>query len=185
MTRLSIIGWLAIGLLVITPAAGLAQERVPHRGSTAVGIDFGAYVPSTDQLDIAPVIGALFEYYLTPRVSIRTGFGMADPSFDGSGDSLRQVPVRADLNYNWERGKWHPFVGTGVGAYFLQNKASNGTAFGNQETKFGFNLGGGVEYFLNRRVAVKGEGRWHMIENASSGLDPSGVALSVGLKTYF
>ena len=60
MTRLSIIGWLAIGLLVIAPVAGLAQEHVPHQGSTAVGIDFGAYVPSTDQLDVAPVIGALF-----------------------------------------------------------------------------------------------------------------------------
>ena len=61
MTKLSITGWLAIGLLVITPAVGLAQERVPHQGSTAVGIDFGVYTPSADQLDIAPVIGALFE----------------------------------------------------------------------------------------------------------------------------
>ena len=31
MTKLSITGWLAIGLLVITPAVGLAQERVRTR----------------------------------------------------------------------------------------------------------------------------------------------------------
>ena len=185
MIKLGMTGSLVIGLLVMTPVSGVAQERVPHQGSTAVGIDFGAFTPFDDRLDMAPAIGALFEYYLTPRVSIRTGFGMADPSFNGNGNSLRQVPLRADLNYNWEGGKWHPFVGTGVGAYFLQNKGSNGTAFGDQETKFGFNLGGGAEYFLNRRVAMKGEGRLHNIEKASSGLDPSGVALSVGLKTYF
>ena len=81
---------------------------------------------------------------------------MADPSFDGGGNSLRQVPLRADLNYNWERGRWHPFVGTGVGAYFLQNKGSNGTAFGNQETKFGFNLGGDTDI---PQSASGGQGR--------------------------
>ena len=175
---------LVIGLLVATPVVGVAQERVPHTGSTAVGFDVGAFMPSDDQLDMAPVLGALFEYYLTPRVSIRTGFGFSNPSFQGD-SSLRQVPLRADLNYNWERGKWHPFVGTGVGAYFLQQKNSGGRPFGEQETKFGFNLGGGMEYFLNRRVAVKGEGRYHMIENATTGVDPSGLGLSVGLKTYF
>jgi opacity protein-like surface antigen len=176
--------WLAIGLLAMAPASGVAQERVPHAGSTAVGFDVGAFVPSDDQLDVAPVLGALFEYYLTPRVSMRTGFGFADPSFSG-GNSLRQVPLKVDLNYNWEGGRWHPFVGTGVGAYFLQSKNSNGTAFGNQETKFGFNLGGGMEYFVNRRVAVKGEGRYNIIEDAATGVDPSGLGLSVGLKTYF
>jgi opacity protein-like surface antigen len=174
---------LVIGLLVMTPAVGVAQERVPHAGSTAVGFDVGAFVPSDDQLDMAPVVGALFEYYLTSRVSLRTGFGFADPSFQGD-NSLRQVPLRADLNYNWERGRWHPFVGTGVGAYFLQQKGSD-RAIGNQETKFGFNFGGGMEYFLNRRVAVKGEGRYHVIENPTTGVDPSGLGLSVGLKTYF
>jgi opacity protein-like surface antigen len=175
--------WVVIGVLVMAPAAVVAQERVPHAGSTAVGFDAGAFVPSDDRLDTAPVLGALFEYYLTPRVSLRTGFGFADPSFQ-SDNSLRQVPLKVDLNYNWEGGRWHPFVGTGIGAYFLQPK-SNGTPSGEQETKFGFNLGGGVEYFLNPRVAIKGEGRYHIIEDAATGFDPSGLGFGVGLKTYF
>ncbi len=89
-----------------------------------------------------------------------------------------------DINYNWEGGRWHPFVGTGVGAYFLQQK-SDGRPFGDQETKFGFNVGGGAEYFFGPRLALKGEGRYHIIENAASGLDPSGLSLSIGLKRYF
>jgi opacity protein-like surface antigen len=179
----AICGSLVVGVLAMAPAAVVAQERVPHAGSTAVGFDVGAFMPSDDQLDTAPVLGATFEYYLTPRVSLRTGFGFADPGFQ-SDNSLRQVPLKVDLNYNWEGGRWHPFVGTGIGAYFLQMK-NNGRPAGDQETKFGFNLGGGVEYFLGPRIAVKGEGRYHMIEDAESGFDPSGLGLSIGVKTYF
>lgn len=40
------------------------------------------------------------------------------------------------------------------------------------------------EYFLNRAVALKVEGRYHAIANAR-GLEPSGVTLTGGLKTYF
>ena len=54
----------------------------------------------------------------------------------------------------------------------------------NTDTRVGFNVGGGVEYFLNRTVAVKGEGRYHAIEDAR-GEEPSGTALTIGLKTYF
>jgi hypothetical protein len=89
-----------------------AQERAPHAGSTAVGVDVGAFGPNADQLDNALIFSVLLEYYLTPRVSVRTDFGLTDPGFGAeSSDSLRQIPLRVDLNYNWERGKWHPFAG--------------------------------------------------------------------------
>jgi outer membrane protein W len=183
MRRLTI-GLLVLGLWVVAPAFAVAQERVPHEGSTAVGIDVGAFVPTADQLDNSLLMSVLYEYYVTPRVSLRTGFGWADPEFKGGGiDSLRQLPLRLDVNYNWEGGRWHPFVGTGVGAYFMQFR-NNGERFGQTETKLGLNSGGGVEYFLNRNVAVKAEGRYHAIANAR-GLEPSGVALTAGLKTYF
>jgi opacity protein-like surface antigen len=90
---------------------------------------------------------------------------------------------RPRLGPAWEGGRWHPFVGTGVGAYFLQFR-SNGSTIGETETGFGLNTGGGLEYFFNRSVALKGEGRYHAVTNAR-GLDPSGIALTAGLKTYF
>ena len=183
MRRL-IVGSLVLGLCVTVPVLALAQERVPHAGSTAVGIDVGAFVPTADQLDNSLLVNVLYEYYVTPRVSLRTGFGWADPAFKGTGiDSLRQLPLRLDVNYNWEGGRWHPFVGTGAGAYFMQFR-NNGQSFGQTETKFGLNSGGGMEYFLNRNVALKAEGRYHAIANAR-GQEPSGVALTAGLKTYF
>ena len=94
-----------------------------------------------------------------------------------------QVPLTVDGIYNWEGGKWHPFVGAGLGVHFLRF-TSDVPATDNTDTRLGFNVGGGVEYFLNRTVAVKGEGRSHAIEDAR-GEEPSGTALTVGLKTYF
>ena len=76
-------------------------------------------------------------------------------------DSLMQIPLTFDGQYNWE-----------------------GAATDNTDTRLGFTVGGGVEYFLNRTVAVKGEGRYHAIEDAR-GEEPSGTALTIGLKTYF
>jgi len=135
------------------PTAVLAQERVPHTGTTAMGIDVGAFVPRDDQFNNAVLINGLLEYYVTPRVSLRTEFGLADPGLRREpADSLRQVPLRLDVNYNWEGG---------------------------------LNTGGGIEYFINRRVALKGEGRYHVIGNTRAGHDPSGLALTAGLKTYF
>jgi hypothetical protein len=48
----------------------------------------------------------------------------------------------------------------------------------------GFNLGGGLEYFVHRQVSQKGEGRYHFVED-TRGRDPSGLAITAGLKTYF
>ena len=180
-----VVAALVLCLSIIPAGMAAAQERAPHTGSTAVGIDVGAFIPSEDQLDNAPLVSALLEYYLTPRVSLRTDLGLTDPGFTReSTDSLRQIPLRLDVNYNWERGKWHPFVGAGFGAYFLRFK-DNGRAFGETETKPGVNFGGGVEYFTSRTVSLKGEARYHSIGNLSTGHDPSGLVLTGGLKKYW
>ena len=179
-----IVGSFVLGLCAMAPVGAIAQGRVPHTESASVGLDVGAYVPSGDLLDNAPVISGFYEYYVTPRVSLRPSLAWSNSNLRASGtDSLRQVPVRVDLNYNWEGGKWHPFVGTGIGVYFMQLR-HNGQSVGDAENKLGLNVGGGVEYFMHRTVSLKGEGRYHAIQDLP-GIDPSGLVLSVGLKTYF
>jgi opacity protein-like surface antigen len=180
-----VLGVLVIGACVLSPTVVSAQERAPHTGATAVGVDVGAFMPRDGQLDPALIVNALIEYYVTPRVSVRTDFGLTDPGFSReSTDSLRQIPLRFDVNYNWEGGKWHPFVGAGAGAYFLQFK-DNGESFGQSETKAGFNFGGGVEYFTGRTVSLKGEARYHVIGKTRAGDDPSGLVFTGGLKKYW
>ena len=184
MRRLIVSSLMLTLLLALPEIASAQRERVPAAGTVAAGIDVGALIPTNDGLSNSALINVLYEYYMTPRVSFRTDFGWSNPAFSGGAvDSLRQVPLRFDVNYNWEGGRWHPFVGTGVGIYFLQFRTGD-TSIGDTESRFGLNTGGGVEYFLNRSVAVKGEGRYHAVANAR-GQDPSGIAFTAGLKTYF
>ena len=178
---------LVLALCVVAPVTANAQELVPHARSQAVGFDIGAFIPSSntgDQLDSAPPVSGFYEYYFTPRVSLRGSAGWTRPSVRGSSiDQVRMMPLRFDVNYNWERGKWHPFVGTGVGSYFLQYRRRD-EPLGNSVSRFGLNAGGGIEFFLNRTVALKGEGRYHSVADFGR-VDPSGVTLTVGLKSYF
>ena len=182
--RSVIIGSLVLSFCVIAPITATAQARVPHTESTAIGLDVGALVPTSDQLDNAPIISGLYEYYVSPRVSLRASAGWSEPSVKGSPiDKVREIPIRLDVNYNWEGGKWHPFVGTGLGAYFMQYMR-RGESLGDSETKLGLNAGGGVEYFFNRTVTFKGEGRYQAVKDYGR-INPSGVTFTAGLKTYF
>jgi|SRR5438876_11350976 len=103
---------LVLALCTVAPVTAKAQELVPHARSQAVGFDIGAFIPSSntgDQLDNAPPVSGFYEYYLTPRVSLRGSAGWTRPSVRGSSiDQVRMMPLRFDVNYNWERGKWHP-----------------------------------------------------------------------------
>src|SRR5437867_423244 len=102
MKRL-IIGLVTLGLVVGVQARATGQERTPTAGSAAIGIDVGAFVPPAADMNNSLLLNVLYEYYVTPRVSLRTDVGWASPSFNSGGiSSLRTVPIRLDLNYNWE-----------------------------------------------------------------------------------
>jgi opacity protein-like surface antigen len=182
--------FIAITVLLLTlPAVADAQGRrsrgrTPHEGSAAVGGDIGVFLPSEDVLDSGLALEGFYEYYLTPRTSIRIGLGWANPDFDGDSDAhLRYVRVPLDVVYNWEGGKVHPFVGAGLGIYFLQFR-NNGHDVGDSETKLGATLLGGVELFTSRTVSVKGELRYHIVSDIDT-FNPDGAAVSIGLKKYF
>jgi opacity protein-like surface antigen len=178
--------FILIALLTAMPATTLAQGRVPTTGSGAVGGDIGIFLARDGDLNNGLTLEGFYEYYFSPRTSVRMGLGWADPKYHTHRDpdaSLRHVRVAVDLLYNWEGGTVHPFVGAGIGTYFLQRKR-NGQNFGDSETTLGGTLLGGVEIFTSPTVAVKAEGRYHIVPR-TFGIDPDGFALTIGLKKYF
>jgi opacity protein-like surface antigen len=184
MTRIArpLIVACAVVLGISTPV--WAQRRVPHADSGGIGGDVGVFLPRQSGMTTGPALEGFYERYLTSRDSIRIGAGWANPKFDReTSDSMRQIRLAFDVAHNWEGGAVHPFVGAGLGTYFLQQK-DNGQNFGDSQTKFGGTIFGGVEYFTSRTFSVRGEARYHAVMKAS-GYDPSGLALSVGVKTYF
>jgi hypothetical protein len=166
------------------PAAAAAQGRMPHRGANAIGGEAGVFLPSQSGMTTGPYLEGTFEHYLTARDSVRIGVGWMEPKLNANHDSkMREVRVAGDIVHNWEGGKVHPFLGAGLGVYFLQPKL-NGSNAGASATKFGGTLLGGAEFFTSKTYAIKAEARYHIVTN-SGGYNPSGLSLTLGLKSYF
>jgi Outer membrane protein beta-barrel domain len=169
--------------LLTFPTQALAQ-RVPAEGSMAAGGEAGFLASGDDDLNAAPIVGGFFEYYFTPRLSVRPSVLFLDAGLDlEDEDSLRQVRLGADVIYNWEHGKWHSFAGGGLGVHSMRQK-DNGSAFGDTAHQLGVTALGGAEYFFRRRTSLKFEGRALFVDDAF-GFDPGGFAGTVGVKWYF
>ena len=167
------------------PATAWAQHRrTPYEGMNAAGADVGIFIPHQDGMSTGPLIEGFFEHYLSARDSVRADVGWASPHrSDDSNVGTREVRIGGDVLHNWEGGAIHPYAGAGLGVYFLQNRI-NGNNVGDRATKFGGVLIGGVEYFTTNTFSVKGEAAYHIVTDAG-GYDPSGFALSIGVKAYF
>ena len=174
-----------LALCIAVPAQAQRREaRNPHQGSSAVLGEVGLFLPTQDGMTTGPAVEGAYEYYLTARNSLRLGAGWANPKVDREhSDSTRQVRLGADLIHNWEGGAVHPFVGAGVGSYFLQ-PMDNGDSFGPSNTRVGARFLGGVEFFTARTFSVKGEARYDVVPKVN-GYNPSGLSLSIGVKSYF
>jgi hypothetical protein len=174
-------------LLVITfwfvGATASAQPRVPDTGMAAVSGSIGVIFPK-DPFEADLALAGAFDYYFTPRVSLRPGIMWAEPDVEDHDESLRRIGLTADVIYNWEHGKWHPFVGAGIGAFFFQPKAA-GESFREDETNLGGSIGGGIEYFTTRTTVIKGEVQYYFIDRGDLPQSPSAFTLMVGVKKYF
>jgi hypothetical protein len=168
-------------LMLFLPLTAAAQ---PRAGQVALGGDIGLFFPTDDQFDGALIGGGFIEIYPSARIGVRPSLFVTSPEYDrGTDEHEKQMRLGFDVIYNWERGRYHPFVGGGLGAHFLQFR-QDGEDSGDSSTELGFAALGGIEVFLNRAWTLKGEGRYHWVDN-ERGVDPDGLALTIGLKRYF
>lgn len=167
--------------MLLLPLTAAAQ---PREGQFAVGADLGLFFPTDEQFDGAATFGGFVEIYPGARLGVRPSLFVTSPEYErGTDEHERQTRLGVDVIYNWEGGRVHPFAGAGLGAHFLQFE-DDGNEIGDSDTELGFALLGGLEYFLNRAWTLKGEGRYHWVDNAR-GINPDGFVLSVGFKRYF
>jgi hypothetical protein len=168
------------------PSQAFAQRRMPHEDANAIGAAIGVFAPRQDGMGTGLDLEGFFEHYLTARDSLRVDFDwMKAQQNNDSNKSVREVNVGGDLVHNWEGGAIHPFVGAGLGVYFIQPRVG-GSDNGGGATKFGGSVFGGLEFFTSKTFAVKAEARYHVVSDWSqAGYNPSGLAVSIGVKSYF
>jgi hypothetical protein len=179
LTRLLVITALLIGI-----HNAPAQAQTPDTGLIGAGADIGVLFPDS-AFEPTLTLDGFAEYYVTPRISVRSLLAWANPGFDNrTEDKFRQVKLLFSGVYNWEFVEWHPFVTAGAGAYFVRQLLDD-AADPDGETRGGINFGGGVEYFTSSESAVKAEGRWDIVSRPPGLPDATGFTLTIGYKRYF
>jgi opacity protein-like surface antigen len=184
----------ALLLVTVLASPAWAQTRVPDEGMYTIGLNVGFAKPTEDGLNTGLNLGASFERYFTPRVSIRgqlSGAWFEDDVFEDT--TISPMAFTGNVVYNWERGAWHPYATAGIGMYrFRLSDDLLDDVFDDAdttETRFGVNLGGGIEYFFTRRDTLLGEIQYHAIpgdmDGFFAGYDASYWSFSAGYKRYF
>lgn len=180
--------WGAVLCFALSAAVPAAAQTVPDRGMSAVGVSIGVGAPGDDRLSNGLTVAAFGEHYLSPRVSVRGLLSGAWWDIIAAGDHNNVSPVSAQGNlvYNWERGKWHPYATAGLGLYKFRFTEDD---IDSSKTTVGFNLGGGVEYFVRLRDTVVMEVLVHPlvgdVESRFSSYTPWYWTISGGYKKYF
>ena len=142
---------------------GSSRRTTPSAGTWAAGVDAGFANPlGDDDFDAEPTLDAYLEYFCTPHVSVRgmaafIGFEADDVPGVGPVD-LDLFSFNGNVLYQWEGGVVHPFVGGGLGIYNYDPDVGDGDA------EIGFNGGGGVNFYLAERFAIKVEGQFHVTD---------------------
>jgi len=178
--------------LCLAAAPAEAQRRttasVPETGELAAGASIGASLPTDQFFGNGVEVAGNIEGYLTRRISVRGQVGMTWWEIGDlrGADDMKPMFVTANLVYNWEGGQWHPYATAGIGVYRFRFEGDRGD---DSDTNGGFNFGGGVEYFIDRRTTITGEVLYHAVGDVrTSGLafaEGSFWSLMGGLKAYF
>jgi hypothetical protein len=193
-THQIVVSGLLLSLLAASPAAAQRRtapvaRRAPAPGMIGVGASIGADIPADSALDRGLDVAGTIEGYLTSRVSIRGQVGAAWWDIVGHTFPGTVKPIYFDGNivYNWEGGAVHPYVTAGIGMYKFRSTEA-GSVEGS-DTKAGFNVGGGLEFFFTPRATFTGEALYHKVDGFNTPLarfgDGSFWRLAMGMKAYF
>ncbi len=164
------------------------SQAVPDRGMSALGVSLGLSSPGDDRLENGLVLSVWGEHYMTRRVSFR---GMVSGNWWGvidgpEEDGVSPISAKVNLVYNWERGKWHPYATAGLGVYKFRFTEDD---IDSSATTFGFNIGGGAEYFVRLKDTIVVEALIHPIvgdvDSRFNSYIPWYWTLSGGYKKYF
>ena len=161
-----------------------ASAQTPDTGLIGVGADLGVLFPDED-FEKTLTWDVFGDWYLTPRFSVRGMFSYASPGFENrTEDHFKQSRLLFNGVYNWKRGALMPYVTGGAGFYFVRELLDNAPD-PDSDTRGGINFGGGLEFFVGPKGALKAEGRWDIVSQPAGFPDATGFSLTFGYKHYF
>lgn len=158
-------------------AAPDAGAVIPDKGSVAIFAAVGPTLPFEGDYDLGFQIEAGGEYYLSPVFGVRATLAYASSGADG-GSNVTIGGLEASAVYTSRRGDWAPFVLGGIGIHTVDPPGDG------PSQRLGAHVGGGTDYFLDRRTALTGQLTARFI-GSTGGRTSSFASVTFGIKYHF
>jgi opacity protein-like surface antigen len=175
---------------------GLDISNQPLENSLGLGGKLGHYFTRAPWIGIETGVS-----YSTPHIKegslIFSGPGGMATSPILSGVHQRVITWDADVIFRYPGYRLQPYIGIGPSFYFANLKGPTAPP-GQSATSIGFNVEGGLRYYITRNWALFGEGKynWARMDYSSNHSDPnadpfgfratySALGLSLGISYSF
>lgn len=166
---------LAISIALAAPASAAP----PEKDHVAVGATLGLLVPYENDYKLGFDLAASLDYYLSDAFGVRGTLGWnRTESKSGDHPSASTGMLLVSGVYDWPMGTLHPHALAGIGLYTIS------PAYGGSTVRVGAHAGAGVDYFLDRRTAIVGEGVFHFVGSVAD-QKQGFFSLNAGVRYYF
>ena len=193
----------AVALVMLTAATAFAKGTTnsSSTGNWTFGLQGGASMPTGDYGDLASTgwnFGGMADYWMNSQWGLgadvayhaNPGSDLANAAavlIDGPGSEMKFSTIQYGVHTTYmiptQGGSMFPFLQGGVGNYNIKTKIDGGTTSEEgSENKFGFNLGGGVDFRATPTVNLGVNGTYHYISADPSALNWFGVEGRVTFK---
>jgi hypothetical protein len=165
-------------LLALVPGSAAAAS-LPEEKGVSIGAIGGASLPFEGSYSTGWLVGASGDYNFNKAFAARVSFAYESHSTSvaGGGDfTVGQFLLSGVYNFGGDR--LIPFVTGGLGFYNISPPEGGTTG------RAGLHAGGGVEYFLDRRTSILGQGLFHFV-NGVSDRGGSSFQAAAGIRYYF
>jgi len=176
---------------------GLDLSDQPLKDSLSVGVKFGHYFAKERWIGIETGVS-----YSTPHMkegSLRfTGPGGSRTLTDLSGIHQRMISWDMDVIFRYPGYRLQPYIGIGPSIYFANLNGPTAPPGQSDVSFLGFNVEGGLRYYVTRNWALFGEGKYNRarINYSSNHSDPhadpfafratySAFTLNIGISYHF
>ena len=153
--------------------SGLGISDQPLKNSLGLGGKLGHYFTKARWIGIETGVS-----YSTPHIKegslIFSGPGGTATSPSLAGVHQRMITWDADVIFRYPGYRLQPYIGIGPSLYFANLKGPTAPP-GQSATSIGFNVEGGLRYYITRNWALFGEGKynWARMDYSSNHSDPN------------